>query len=242
MQILGIKINELDQSRVLTQIREWLATEGQYQIATINPEFAVAAQKNQAFKNLLNRTALNTCDGFGLVLAARLLYGRRLLRVTGADLSRKLLEGALPMAKIYLLGGAPGIAEAVRTKFVFTGIVGAEDGGKINSDGKRLENNEAIIERINASGANILLVAFGQVKQEQWIAENLAGMPGVKVAIGVGGTLDYLADKIKRAPEWLRAIGFEWLFRLIKEPKRRKRIWQATAVFGWLALKEKIKK
>jgi len=242
MQILGIKIDELDQGRVLTQIGEWLVAEGQHQIATINPEFAVAAQKNQDFKNLLNRTALNTCDGFGLVLTARLLYGHRLLRVTGADLSRKLLEGVLPIAKIYLLGGAPDIAKAVRTKFVFTGIVGAEDGGKINPDGKRLENNEAVIERINASGANILLVAFGQIKQERWIAENLAGMPGVKVAIGVGGTLDYLAGIVPRAPKWLRSLGLEWLFRLIKEPKRGGRIWQATAVFGWLALKEKIKK
>ncbi|MFA5124215.1 MAG: WecB/TagA/CpsF family glycosyltransferase [Patescibacteria group bacterium] len=241
MQILGIKIDELNQSQVLTRIGEWLADEGQHQVATVNPEFVVMAQDYPDFQNLLNQTALNTCDGFGLVLAAKLLYRRRLPRVTGADLSRELLAGKLPTAKIYLLGGAPGVAEATRTKFVFTGIVRAEDGGKINPDGKRLERNEAVIERINASGANILLVAFGQVKQEIWIKENLDRMPGIKVAIGVGGTFDYLAGKIRRAPYCLRFIGLEWLYRLIIEPRRIGRIWRATVVFSRLAIKEKFK-
>ncbi|MFA6593990.1 MAG: WecB/TagA/CpsF family glycosyltransferase [Candidatus Buchananbacteria bacterium] len=242
MNILGIKIDELSEVEVLTKIGEWLTAEGQRQIATVNPEFVVAAQSNSEFKNLLNRIALNTCDGFGLVLAARLFHRRRLPRVTGADLSGNLLKGKLPSAKIYLLGGAPGVAEAIRTKFVFNGIVGAEDGGKINADGKILEDNGAVIARINSSGANILLVAFGQVKQETWIAENLPWLPGIKVAIGVGGTFDFLTGRVPRAPEWMRSIGLEWLYRLIKEPKRFGRIWRATAVFSWLALKEKIKK
>lgn len=241
MQILGIKIDELNETQVLTKIGEWLDNSGGHQIATVNPEFAVTAQEDHEFKRLLNQTVLNTCDGFGLVLAAKLLSGKKLPRVTGADLSRKLLEGALPQAKIYLLGGAPGVAEAVRTKFVFNGIVGAEDGGTISANSKTLEDNGAVLARINSSGANILLVAFGQVKQEIWIAENLPWLPGVKVAIGVGGTFDFLAGLVPRAPQWLRSLGLEWLYRLIKEPRRLGRIWRATAVFGWLVIKEKLR-
>ena len=241
MRLLGVKIDEINEQQVLAKIGEWLSASTGHQLATVNPEFLVAASSNPEFKRLLNATALNTCDGFGLTLMARLLYGKKLPRVTGSDLSRKLLEGAVPTAKIYLLGGAPGVANAVRTNFVFGNIAGAEDGGKISADGKTLEDNGAVLARINSSGANILLVAFGQVKQEAWIAESLPWLPGIKVAIGVGGTFDFLAGRVARAPKWLRAIGLEWLYRLIKEPKRFGRIWRATAVFSWLAVKEKLK-
>jgi N-acetylglucosaminyldiphosphoundecaprenol N-acetyl-beta-D-mannosaminyltransferase len=99
-----------------------------------------------------------------------------------------------------------------------------------------------VIKKINDSGANILLVAFGQVKQEIWIKDNLPLMPSVKVGIGIGGTFDYLTGKIKRPPAWLRRVGLEWSYRLIIMPSRAGRIYNATVKFTWLVLKEKLKK
>ena len=129
----------------------------------------------------------------------------------------------------------------MKDKYPEAQIVGAEDGGKLKSGEWVLEENNKVIENINNSGANLLLVAFGQVRQEMWIDKNLPLMPGVKVAIGIGGTFDFLSGQIKRAPKWMRSLGLEWLFRLIKQPSRIGRIWNAVIVFGWKVLREKMR-
>jgi len=79
------------------------------------------------------------------------------------------------------------------------------------------------------------------VRQEMWINSNLSLMPGIKVAIGIGGTFDFLSGQIKRAPKWMRNLGLEWLFRLIKQPSRIGRIWNAVVVFGWMVLRKKLR-
>jgi N-acetylglucosaminyldiphosphoundecaprenol N-acetyl-beta-D-mannosaminyltransferase len=239
MKILDIKVDEIDLPAVVSQINSWLGETDQHFITTVNPEFVVAAQKNFVFKEILNRADISTVDGSGLVWAAKFLTGEKLERVTGVDLTLELLSGKCPQAQIYLLGGAPGVAEAVKIKYARENIVSAEDGGKLLGNNNELENNQAILDRINNSGANILLVAFGQIKQEMWLAENLPKLPNIKIAIGVGGTFDYLSGRAKRPPQWLRNLGLEWLYRLIKEPKRWKRIWNATAVFSWLVFRKK---
>jgi len=239
MKILDVKVDKRDLPSVISQISEWLSQDGQHLVVTVNPEFIVAAQKNSEFKRILNQADLSTADGSGLVWAAKFLAGEKLERVTGVDLADKLLSGVCPQAKIYLLGGAPGVAKTVQAGYT-ENVIGAEDGGKLVPNNLELENNQAAIERINASGANILLAAFGQVKQEIWLVNNLPKLPNIKVAIGVGGTFDYLSGRAKRPPKWLRNLGLEWLYRLIKEPKRWRRIWNATAVFGWLVIKNKL--
>ena len=99
--------------------------------------------------------------------------------------------------------------------------------------------NEQIINNINNSGADILFVAFGHNKQEKWIYENLAKMPSVKIAMGVGGAFDYISGKIKRAPCWMRKIGLEWMYRLMRQPQRIIRIFNATLKFIWLFIRYK---
>ena len=96
-----------------------------------------------------------------------------------------------------------------------------------------------IFDQINQSGAQVLFVAFGMGKQEKWIHENLSKMPGVKIAMGVGGSFDFISGKIKRAPLFMRQLGLEWLYRLIQQPSRIKRIFNATIKFPWLALTKK---
>jgi len=96
------------------------------------------------------------------------------------------------------------------------------------------------IQQINQSNPDILFVAFGMGKQEKWIHENLSKMPCVKIAMGVGGSFDFISGKVKRAPLFLRQIGLEWVYRLIQEPRRFVRIFNATAKFTYLALRERM--
>jgi N-acetylglucosaminyldiphosphoundecaprenol N-acetyl-beta-D-mannosaminyltransferase len=241
VEVLGVKIDRIDFAATLNLIKDWVRGEEQKFVATVNPEFLVEAQSNEHFKAVLNSVDLATCDGFGLSLAGRFLHGVKLSRVTGSDLSLSLFNDRDFGFKIFLLGGTAEVIEVLNKKFVQGNLVGSSDGGRLNQDYK-LENNEQILEQIRQSGANILLVAFGQVKQEFWIRENLAALPNIKVAIGVGGTFDFLAGKLKRAPNWMRKSGLEWLYRLVSEPKRFGRIWRATAVFSWLVMKEKFSK
>lgn len=241
IQILGVAIDQIDQTDALRKIGLWLKENNQRLIATVNPEFLVAGQKNSAFRDVLNHADLVLCDGVGLVWAARFLGRGRLERVTGVDLTKALLDSKIEGLKIYLLGGVKVAAEKVKNEYSSV-VVGAEAGGKLHTGGWRLENNEEVISRINESGANLLLVGFGQIKQEMWLAENLKKLPQVKVAMGVGGTLDYLSGRVRRAPKIFRQWGLEWLFRLARQPWRLGRIYNATAVFSYLIIKEKFLK
>lgn len=109
---------------------------------------------------------------------------------------------------------------------------GTEEGVLVNGD-------DSTIQQINQSNPEILFVAFGMGKQEKWIYENLAKMPNIKIAMGVGGSFDFISGHIKRAPLFMRRLGLEWLYRLIQEPQRFKRIFNATVKFTYLVLKSK---
>lgn len=243
IEILGVKIGNYSLSEVVFEIKKMLKEETGGLLATINAEFIVEAYRNKKFKEVLNGARLSICDGSGPALAAKILKGEKLNRVTGVDLVNELFKlqslGELE-AKFYLLGGgfevAEKLAKKLRVEYEKIMIVGAESGGNINPETFLLEKNEEVLNRINQSGANIILVAFGQVKQENWIVNNLSGLKNIKVAIGVGGTFDYLLGKVKRAPKLMRLLGLEWLYRLIKEPKRWKRIFNAVIVFPLLVI------
>ena len=238
INILDVWVDVISLDGVLQKINQWLADNGQYYIVTPNPEFVVAAQKNKEFKDALNGAGLAISDGVGLIWAS----GGKLKRVTGVELVEELFKIKNQNYKFYLLGGEEGIAAAVKQKYQEANIVGAQSGGRLNTEDWLLENNETVINSVNNSGANIILVAFGQVKQEMWMVNNLAKLSNIKVAIGVGGTFDYLSGKIKRAPAWLRKLGLEWLYRLFKQPRRFGRIWNAIVAFNWLLIKKRLKR
>jgi N-acetylglucosaminyldiphosphoundecaprenol N-acetyl-beta-D-mannosaminyltransferase len=237
--IFDLKMNQLDQESFFKQISDWLNDFPQRVVVTINPEFIVAAQKNKLFKEFLSQADLAVCDGAGLAWAAKWLTGERLNRLTGVDLTEKLLTGAVPGAKIFLVGASDDAINLMGKKYPDY-IVGGKSGGRLDQKEYLLEDNDAVLRMVGASDANIVLVALGQVKQELWIKNNLAKMPNVKVAIGVGGTFDYLSGKTKRAPQWWRRLGLEWLFRLITQPQRIKRIFNATVYFTFLVIREKL--
>ena len=235
---MGINISLLNKQQTIQLIGDWLWGEQQKMIVTVNPEFLVLAKNNQHFLKILQTADLATCDGFGLKVAGLLLGNLIVPRVTGADLSLELLQHK--DCKLFLLGSTDDVLEELNKKFVQHNIVDYCGGGIMN-DAHQLPQQEEIIEKIKNSGANLLLVAFGQVKQEVWLKNNLHLLPNIKVAIGVGGTFDFLSGKIRRAPKLIRQIGLEWLYRLIQEPKRIVRIWNATIIFSLIVIKEKIK-
>jgi len=244
INLLGLPITNLKNNEVNELLVDFLNSNKPHQIATINPEFLVDAEKNEEFYYTLTQCDLNVPDGIGLIYAAR-LFGEKIYRYTGVDLFLKLCEIAKKNNKgVYLLGGEKGSVFSVANKLnqIFPGlkICGADE-GMSRSEWKNnfKENNQKIIQRIKSSKAEILFVAFGHPKQDIWISRNLKLLPNIRVAVGVGGTFDFISGKAKRAPFIFRRIGLEWLWRLILEPWRWKRIYKAIIKFPAMALRWK---
>ncbi len=250
VDILGVSIDNLSLQEVLGKAEQFINSKNQYFITTPNPEFLVSAQKDRNFKEILNYSDIAVADGIGLIYAAKFL-GERLQRLTGVDLMWHLCEMAEQKSyPVYLLGAGEGVAAAagqvIKKYFPKIQISGAQSGAAITANGQPDKSaadwatNNRIINEVNITKPKILFVAFGHGKQEKWIFNYLDKMPPVKIAIGVGGAFDYISQKITRAPEYIRRLGLEWLYRLIKEPKRIKRIFNATIIFPALVLKQKI--
>jgi len=209
-------------------------------IATPNPEILLEARKNEPFRKILNQTDLNIADGFGIILASWVNKTPLKERLTGTDFMQIICQHAPKETKIFLLGAAPGIAEKTKKelekRFANIQVVGTCSGSPA------LEEENHLRQLINKSGAEILFVAFGAPKQEIWIARNLPHLTNIKIAMGVGGAFDFISGTIKRAPTWMRKLGLEWLYRLIKQPSRIGRIFNATIKFPLVFIGSKLKK
>lgn len=263
IEILDIPISTIRLKQATELIIQWSQNRDQKHVITPNPEILIESTNNPKFKGILKNSSLNTADGIGILWAAkykkiikknksklwklikcffsliRMSFSHKYVkdeiseRVTGADMLIEICRHCPKLkSKIFLLGASEGVAEKVKKKLTkrFKGlkIVKTFAGTPLKKD------QDQIVSLINASKANILFVAYGAPKQEVWIKENLHKIPLVKVAIGIGGAFDFVAKKKKRAPKWLRKIGLEWLYRLIQEPSRIKRIYNATIKFPYL--------
>ncbi len=184
------------------------------QACFINADCLNKAYRNAEYRALLNRSDMVWPDGVGVAMAARHFHNPAAGNVNGTDMLPLLCRKGW---SLYLFGGAPGVAEKaaekLRAQFPGCRIAGFHDG--FFKPGKKSE----IIREINSSGAQILLVAFGVPKQEFWIAENRSALT-CRLAVGVGGLLDFASGRIPRAPQWMRNWKLEWLFRLRMEPCR----------------------
>jgi N-acetylglucosaminyldiphosphoundecaprenol N-acetyl-beta-D-mannosaminyltransferase len=180
------------------------------------------ARSDPNFHNILSRAAVCVPDGVGLLWAARHL-GRSLPeRVTGSDGVPMIAARAAQRGwRLFFLGAATGVAEkaatALRGQYPALQIVG------IHAGSPAPEEEDAIVERVNSSGADILFVAYGAPEQDKWIARNLPRLR-VTMAMGVGGSFDFIAGVIPRAPHWMRRSGLEWLYRLYLQPWRIRRM------------------
>ncbi len=191
-------------------------------VYTPNTEIVMKAKSDESLMKALKSSDMNIPDGIGLVIASKIHRLGLIERVTGIDLMGKVLEFCDYSRKsIYILGGKPGVAEMashnIQEKYPNIQIKGYRDGYF-----KGEEEND-VIEGINEVSPDILFVALGAPKQEKWIHEHRKAL-GVKVAMGVGGCVDVWAGTAKRAPKIFQILGLEWLYRLLKEPWRFKRM------------------
>lgn len=236
--LLGVEITNSSESEVLEYIEEAIqTTEYKGYVVTPNPEMVVLAQKDPFFKQVLNNAQLSVPDGVGLLLAARLLKKELRGRITGTDLLLKLCSkyNEKPV-KLGFLGGRPHIAEEtvkclletypgllvsfVSDEWTRQGFANARLLQKKHDE--KIGKTSSYRETAENESIDILFIAYGFPKQEYFMAENLVKMP-VKLAMGVGGAFDYISGDVVRAPSFVRALGFEWLFRLIRQPWRIKR-------------------
>lgn len=231
--LLGVPIDAVTMSEAVSRIRE-LLNGGKHHVATPNSEMLVRAQSDAAFRSLLHSTDLNVPDSAGLLWAAKRTGQHLPERVAGVDLVTQLCGELSSDHPVYFLGAADGVAEqaarALLKKNPSLTVAGTYAGSP------QREDAASIIQRINDSGAHLLLVAYGAPQQDMWINQHLLNLTSVRVAIGVGGTFDFLAGTIKRAPLWMRRAQLEWLWRLLLQPKRIGRILTATVVFPLLVL------
>jgi N-acetylglucosaminyldiphosphoundecaprenol N-acetyl-beta-D-mannosaminyltransferase len=236
ISILGVPIHDVTTEETLALIDQFVRAGVPRQICTVNPEFIMLAQKDKEFKQILDRSVLNLPDGIGVVWAAQRLGQPVRERVAGSDLVGMIADRAQTTGwRIFLLGAAEGVAEQaaieLNKRYPLTHIVGAYAGSP------RPEDEADIAAQIRSSGANVLLVAYGAPKQDKWIARNLE-RTGVAVAMGIGGSLDFIVGTQQRAPRWMQRVGLEWLYRLIREPWRWRRQ-LALPRFVWAVLRRK---
>ncbi len=188
-------------------------------IITGNPEMVMAAQEDEEFFEIMNQADLVVPDGIGLILAARHFMGIEIPeRVTGFDLSTRLFSLAEEKGySIYLLGGAPGIAEKAKenlsNKYSGLKIVGAHH-GYLNA-----ENQPELLKELSLVKPDILLAGMGAPRQEVFISKYKDQLK-IPISIGIGGSVDIWAGEKKRAPQFWQNLHLEWLYRLLKEPTR----------------------
>lgn len=216
--ILQVSIDTLSESEILTHIHRWIDMGTPHQIVTVNTEFVMAARQDAVFRKCLLSADLALADGAGIILAAKLLHQPIPPRLAGVDFVQTLANESTKQGySVYLLGGQGGVAKqtsnVLQSRSPGLKIVGVDESSPEDLD---------VIKRIKICQPDILLVAWGAPKQDVWINLHKHDL-NVPVMIGVGGTFDFLAGKQKRAPKWMRDFGLEWLWRLLREPKRWRR-------------------
>ena len=230
-KLFGVTITTNSKKEILEYIITSLKNSTQkIFITTPNPEIIMYAVNYPEYKKVLNEANLALPDGIGLLAAARIFGLPVYHRVTGVDFVESLCEKAAENdVSIGLLGGRGGVAErtanCLRKKYPSLQISYIAE-----------EYNE---DKLKQARPDILLVAFGFPKQEEWIAQHLPNLP-IKVAMGVGGTFDYISGQVVRAPKLVQSLGLEWFYRLIKQPWRWKRQ-LALLQFIALVIKTKIR-
>lgn len=228
-EILGIGFTDASFVDILEYLAKKLSIEAKkFYVVTPNPELVVMAKSDNDYQKILNNAEISLPDGVGIVLAGKILGKTLKERVTGVDLvknlPKQLVKRGLSAA---FLGGKGDVA-----------VRAAECLKKANFGLKVTFSGAEIKDFANFPKTDILFVALGSPKQEIWISENLNQLP-VKAAMGVGGAFDMITGDVPRAPVPIRALGLEWLYRLIRQPWRAKRQ-LAIFKFIFLVFKERL--
>ena len=233
-RVLNVKVQTLPRHIVKKLLRTFLQSDSQHQVVTVNPEFIVGAQKNKKFLNVINESSLATIDGSGIIKALQIMGHKVSLddRMTGVSLSKILIKFSIANNhKMLFLLNEHGLTDPDN---FFIGIK-----EKYPELDFQVATESTAKQKCEIFKPDILLVGFGAPYQDMWIYENINKFPSVKIAVGVGGTFDFLSGTIKRAPKIMRSSGLEWLWRLLRQPKRIARIYKAVVIFPLLILKNR---
>ncbi|MDD5341203.1 MAG: WecB/TagA/CpsF family glycosyltransferase [Patescibacteria group bacterium] len=230
--ILGAKINDVSLEEATKLIADFLLSGQKGYVVTPNPEICLISYKDKKFRRIIQNSFLSIPDGSGLKVGARILGDKLNNKTTGADLSQKVLELAEHNNySILLLGGKKEVGERAKNllKQNFPNLkIDYLNGGEFDNQGNSTSPN--LINLINAINPTLIFVSLGAPKQEYFMASNQDKL-NAKLMLGLGGTIDFLAGQVTRAPESFRSHGLEWLWRGFKEPWRWKRIVRAVIIF-----------
>jgi N-acetylglucosaminyldiphosphoundecaprenol N-acetyl-beta-D-mannosaminyltransferase len=264
VNIANVLVDKITAAEAISKIDEFVASGKPHYIVTTYSEFVVFASKDPSYLEVLNKADLSLPDGSGILWAAKYLSlngsyayepftqlvasGASLIfkpdyvkdviheKVSGSkliwDIAKLASDKNYSMALVGSVGDVAEKAAAV-LKVKFPNL-------KINLAVSDVMFDASLVQRIASSNSDILCIAYSPPKQETWIAHNVSSL-NVKVAIGLGGTLDYLAGRKSASPEWMTNLGLEWFWRLITQPYRYKRMWNAIPVFISVIYKFKVK-
>jgi len=214
--ILGVDVLVSSYENLLDDIEDDIRQGKQAEVISINPEKIISARNSVSLKQFLNDATYTIPDGIGIVLASKIKKGAISSRMTGIETMDKLCSLSNNKGyKIFLYGSGKEVLSKARrtleTRYEQINIVGCQDGYE--------KDSQKVIDKINASKAQILFLALGSPKQEEFIMAHRQELC-ITIFQGVGGSFDILSGKVQRAPLWMQKVGLEWLYRLAREPKR----------------------
>lgn len=220
IDVMGVQFDNVTMDEALCRFQTLLRGEKAAYCVTPNAEIVYEAMHDPNLCGILNHADLVLPDGAGVIKSARMLGTPLKEKVAGIDFAAGVMDLlAKNGGRLYLLGGKPGIAQAaaenLRKKYSGLQIAGCSDG--------YFKNEAAAVKKINESGADVLFVCLGAPKQELFMQRN-QDLLHVKFMVGLGGSLDNFAGAAKRAPQWMIRLNLEWLYRLIREPWRFRRM------------------
>lgn len=218
VNILGVNIDKITAAAALDKAEQLAASDGVSVVYTPNPEIIMAAYEDEEFKAILNSSDMCVPDGIGVVYGAKIIGDPVPERVPGFELSLGLIERLSKKGgSVFMFGSKPGVAEVAAEKLLEK-YPGIKIAGTRNGYFKE-EDEAEIVEQINASGAEFLMVCLGAPKQEKWINKYRDELK-VRLCIGAGGSLDVIAGNVKRAPKIFIKLNLEWFYRFLKQPSR----------------------
>ena len=220
IDVLGVGFDNLTLKEAVEAGMDLVRAPGAHYVVTPNPEIVEVCREDPAVMDIVNRADLVLADGIGVIKGAAMLGTPLKGKVPGIEFAAGLLgKLAKEGRSVYLLGAKPGVAELAgkRLSGQYPGLklAGTHDG--------YFQEDAPIVEDIRASGADVVLVCLGAPKQEKWMAKNGADT-GAHLLCGLGGSLDVFAGVVERAPKFWCDHGLEWLYRLLKEPRRAGRM------------------
>jgi N-acetylglucosaminyldiphosphoundecaprenol N-acetyl-beta-D-mannosaminyltransferase len=233
VEILGVRVDRMKLDNLLAKLIKAVEKRKKVMVVTPNPEIVLLAQQDEELRKSLNGADVAIPDGFGLVLASWWSGNPIPEQVSGDVLALQLIKVATERNwRIFLLGGKNGVALKAKLKIEkqIANIKIQSHSGAMDIAHETSAEQNQIIEAIKRFKPHLLLVAYGAPWQENWLAKNWKNL-NVNLAMGVGGTLDEIAGVVSPTPDIFRRLKLRWLWRLITQPGRWRRIWKAVVVF-----------